>query len=1071
MRTGRPSVSQSLTYPLSPGQRDALCSWAGPATAGAGVAQIVMTFDERLDIPTFRLAWQGVIERHEVLRASVLSDGRGAPVQRMNAEALLPVRESAGRCPGPDEYDARLADYFARDRAEGFDLARAPLMRVAILPGGGNGQVCVWSFHRLILDERSASLVLREVFTFYDAFQRNEHPVLAPPVPYTAYLDWLSRQSAPATHAYWRDRLAGIGAPAPLAGIVSGRRTDPVDTRPARCDLRLPEECLSSLCRIAAERGFEPQTALSAAWALLLSRYSRDKQVVIGRTNTRNWPPLMREGAAAGQFDATIPLRIHVDSGARVWSWLEEVRRREAADREHELLSLEEYRNLRDSSPDQPLFNSRVVVDAFYPGTPEIVDVSGRRFRLENAPDGPLTIQICRYPQLCVRMLCDAGTLTKAELAPIAAQLGTLLRQMAARGDRKVCQLSLMTGEERRRVLVAWNDTARDYPRTQRVHHLVERQVEACGERVAVVAGERSLTYGELNRRANCLARRLLALGIGPGMSVGVCLPQAPEMVVAVLGILKAGGTYAPLDPDYPRSRLATMLEDLAVPVVVTEQRLMACLPLHAAATLCLDNPALLAEQDTDVNPRAAVTPEDLVYVIFTSGSTGRPKGTAVRHRGFSNLLHWYVDEFHLGPDDRFLLVSSFGFDLTQKNIFAPLICGGQLHLPGTSPYDPDRLLRAIADQRITVLNCTPSAFYPLVEAAEKTGFAGLASLRHLFLGGETILLPRLRKWMASPSFQAEIVNTYGPTECTDICASHRIGRLPERPESVVPIGKPITNARIYIVDPDMNPLPPGVTGELCIGGAGVGAGYVGNPELTAEKFIADPFEDALEECVYRTGDLARYLPDGTIELVGREDHQVKVRGFRIELGEIEAVLSDQPHVRQAVVATRPDGSGNSRLIAYVVPDGLETPTAQELAESLGQQLPRYMVPAAFVFLPALPLTPNGKVDRNSLPEPGDLPAERQYIAPETPVEQMLAEIWTQILVLECVGADDNFFERGGHSLSATMLKSRIEAVFGVDIPLFDIFQSPTLSHLSGLIEQHLIDQMDPEEIIQTLQE
>ena len=286
------------------------------------------------------------------------------------------------------------------------------------------------------------------------------------------------------------------------------------------------------------------------------------------------------------------------------------------------------------------------------------------------------------------------------------------------------------------------------------------------------------------------------------------------------------------------------------------------------------------------------------------------------------------------------------------------------------------------------------------------------------------ILLPRLRAWMTSASFHAEIVNTYGPTECTDICASHRIGRPGDRPELGVPIGRPIANARIYIVDPDMNPLPPGVAGELCIGGDGVGAGYVGNPELTAEKFIADPFEDALEECVYRTGDLARYLPAGTIELVGREDHQVKVRGFRVELGEVETVLSGHPHIRQAAVVTRPDGSGNSRLIAYVVPDETQAPTADGLGEFLRQRLPGYMVPAAFVLLPSLPLTLNGKVDRRSLPEPAALRSERRYIAPETPVEQMLAEIWTQILAVERASADDNFFERGGHSLSATMLKT-----------------------------------------------
>ena len=363
--------------------------------------------------------------------------------------------------------------------------------------------------------------------------------------------------------------------------------------------------------------------------------------------------------------------------GARVRNWLAELRRQEAADHEHESLSLAQYRALSDIPADQPLFHCRLVSDASWLGMPEIAGMSnGRRVRLDSALDCPLTIQVCRHPQLNVKMLCRAEGLAEADVKLMVAHLSALLGQIAAGGNRKVGQLSLMTDEERRRVLVTWNGTAREYPRAERVHELIERQVEACGERAAVICGERTLTYAELNRRANRLAHRLLALGIGPNMSVGVCLPQSPEMVVAVLGILKASGTYAPLDPSYPAHRLAGMLEDLAAPAVVTERRFTASLPPHAGTTLCLDHPTYPADPNADANPAVPVGPEDLIYVIFTSGSTGRPKGSAVRHRGFSNLLHWYVSEFGLGSDDRFLLMSSFGFDLTQKNIFAPLLCG-----------------------------------------------------------------------------------------------------------------------------------------------------------------------------------------------------------------------------------------------------------------------------------------------------------------------------------------------------------------------------------------------------------
>jgi amino acid adenylation domain-containing protein len=648
--------------------------------------------------------------------------------------------------------------------------------------------------------------------------------------------------------------------------------------------------------------------------------------------------------------------------------------------------------------------------------------------------------------------------------------LGTQLKQITNKIDGRVSQQTRMGDADRHKVLVVWNDTTRDYPLTGGVHELFERQAEADGGRTAVVFGEQTLTYAELNRRANCVAAQLLALGVKPNTPVAVCLRRSQEMIVAVMSILKAGGAYAPLDPDYPRARLQMMLDDLAAPAVVTEQALMPRLPLCARAILCVDDPGSPADQHADTNPCVKVSPDDLIYVIYTSGSTGRPKGAAVKHGGFSNLLHWYTTEFDLGPDDKYLLASSFGFDLTQKNIFAPLISGGQLHLPELPHYDPEYLLRAIAGQRITVLNCTPSMFYPVVEVAERTGFAELASLRYLFLGGEMILIPRLRKWMESPSFRTEIVNTYGPTECTDVCASHRLGRPPDLFNGPVLIGRPIANARIYIVDAHMNPLPPGVPGELCIGGDCVGAGYVGNPALTAEKFIPSPFADGEEKRVYKTGDLAKYLPDGTIELLGRVDHQVKVRGFRVELEEIEAVLSEHPGVRQAVVATRSDAPGGAQLVAYVVPSGSPPPTASELRDFLMQRLPDYMVPAVYINLTALPLTPNGKVDRQSLPEPDDAFAERTCIGPETPTEEALVGIWKLVLDRESVSTDDNFFELGGHSLSATILKSHIQAAFGVDLPLLDLFESPTLAHLGTLIEQHLIDRLEHEEIVQTLE-
>lgn len=593
-----------------------------------------------------------------------------------------------------------------------------------------------------------------------------------------------------------------------------------------------------------------------------------------------------------------------------------------------------------------------------------------------------------------------------------------------------------------------------------------EAQVERTPDAVAVVFGSRWLTYRELNQKANQLARHLQLRGVGPGTLVGVCLERSLDLLVAVFGLLKAGGAYVPLDPDYPPDRIAYMLGKTRAPVLIQSGgRTKSFVAPPGVTSVCLEGdwPAIARQSADNLPPLSA--PDHLIYVIFTSGSTGQPKGAAVRHGGFSNLLRWFVSDFGINGQDHTLLCSSISFDLTQKNLFAPLVAGGTLYLCPPGPYDADLLARMIQDHGITLINCTPSAFYPLVERAGPGDYPALAALRLVFLGGETISLPRVRPWLNHPLCRADIVNTYGPTECTDICAFYRLTRANHGRYGFVPLGRPIPNVQLVVVDDALGLCPPGAAGELCIGGAGVGAGYLHDPEMTAAKFLPNPFSSVSGKYLYRTGDRVRMLPDGQLEFLGRLDHQVKIRGFRIELGEIEAALHAHPSVAGAVVMVRAGPAEEKILVAYLVPRCAPAPSVVELRRFLADRLPDYMVPAVFFILESFPLNPNGKVDRSALPDPSGpgvaLPAG--CVPPGSPAEERLAAIWSEAFGRNPVGVTDNFFDLGGHSLLAVRMVCEIKRQLGLDLPVRLIYQYSTVRELAKVLPARQITRKSPE--------
>ncbi|MHC5712338.1 MAG: non-ribosomal peptide synthetase, partial [Nostoc sp.] len=638
----------------------------------------------------------------------------------------------------------------------------------------------------------------------------------------------------------------------------------------------------------------------------------------------------------------------------------------------------------------------------------------------------------------------------------------TLLEGIVANPEQRISDLPLLPKTEQHQLLVEWNNTQTNYIQNKCcIHELFEAQVERASltsDAIAVIFEDQHLTYQELNARANQLAHYLRSLGVGPEVLVGICMERSLLMVIGLLGILKAGGAYVPLDPTYPKERLAFMLENSQPSMLLTQQHLVESLPSNRAKVVALDSNWELIAQQRIENPGSNITPDNLAYVIYTSGSTGKPKGAMITHKGICNRLLWMQDAYRLTAADKVLQKTPFSFDVSVWEFFWPLMTGARLVVAKPEGHrDANYLVNLITQQQITTLHFVPSMLQVFLEAEN---IETCKCLKRVIVSGEA--LPNQLEKRFFNRLSAELHNLYGPTEAavdvTSWACLHQSS--PEDNsityENTVPIGHPIANIQIYLLDQYLNPVPVGVIGEVYIGGVGVGRGYLNSPELTAEKFIPNPFSEQPTTRLYKTGDLARYLPNGEIQYIGRIDHQVKIRGFRIELGEIEAAISQYPAVEETVVVVRSESADYQRLVAYIVPHTEQTLTITELRNFLESKLPNYMMPAAFVMLEALPLTPNGKIDRKALPAPDDLRPELEatYVKPQTDLEKSIATVWQKALNVEKVGIHDNFFELGGHSLLMVQVHTQLREISKTDLLLLDLFRYPTINSLAEFFSQ-----------------
>jgi len=641
--------------------------------------------------------------------------------------------------------------------------------------------------------------------------------------------------------------------------------------------------------------------------------------------------------------------------------------------------------------------------------------------------------------------LFDATT-----IARLADHYERLLQAAVTNSEQRVSALPLLSRDERRQLLCEFNETESTYPRDLCIHQLFERQVAKTRKAVALVYGEKQLSYGELNRRANQLARYLQTLGVGPDVLVGFCLERSDDMVVALLAILKAGGAYLPLDHDYPEERIRFMLADAGVKVVVTQQTLLTSLPLDVdAKVVCLDRDAEAIGATSTRKLKTKVVANNLAYVIYTSGSTGQPKGVAVTHRNVVRLVK-NTNYASLNAKEVFLLLASISFDASTFELWGSLLNGARLVIMPPQAPSLEELGHALRKYNVSTLWLTAGLFHLMVDQQ----LNALGGVRQLLAGGDVLSKSHVKRMLAEAP-GCGVINGYGPTESTTFACCYPVKTIDELERSV-PIGRPIANTQVYILDESMEPAPVGVNGQLYIGGDGLARGYLNRPSLTAERFIPNPFSNERGARLYATGDIARYLADGKVEFLGRMDDQVKLRGFRIEPGEIEAVLGAHEQVKDAVVLARDAEHGEQRLVAYVViQPGVEV-SSKQLREYLKERLPEYMIPSAYVQLKQLPLTANGKVDRKALPDAGlnRGAVDEQYVAARTPVEGMMVGMWTELLGLQQIGINDNFFDLGGHSLGATQLISRLRSAFQIELPLRSLFETPTISGLSKVIEE-----------------
>ncbi|MBX2998043.1 MAG: amino acid adenylation domain-containing protein [Caldilineaceae bacterium] len=1013
-----------------------------------------------LNVEAFEQGLQTIVRRHAPLHTTfeMVGDGLSASVQ---SDPIFHLRQHDLSDLDDAEKPAYIEATAQAELMRPFDLTKDLMARGLLLRLAPDEHLLLCTFHHIASDGWSDNVLLRELGILYSAFVEGR-PALLPalPIQYADFAAWqraeMQGERLERHLAYWRGCLADF---TPLDLPTDRPRPSVQRYRSAVHCFSLSSELAANLRALSQQEGVTIYMTLLATFQVLLYRYTSQEDIAVG-TPIAGRTRSEVEGLI-GLFINTLAMRSDLSGNPTFRSLLQQVRRTALEGYDHQDLPFEK---LVDALRPERYLNRHPLFDVMF----QLANPAAESFqwpdlavqrRSATAPAIGFDLSLTLREQgnglngvvLYDRDLFDAGTIERMMI-----HYQTLLMGIAADPDGQIALLPLLSHAERHQILIEWNNS--DVPAQERcIHHRFEAQAERTPEAIALIAGTEQLTYVELNACANQLAHYLQTLGIGPGMLVGICIERSGEMIVGVLAILKAGAAYLPLDPTYPQDRLAFMIADSNPAVLLTMEHLRSQLPPTGAQILRVDSVRTVVAAQPDHNPLGAVQTQDLIYILYTSGSTGRPKGAMLTHQNVGNFLDGFQKRYPYLPADRVLQLTSLGFDISALEIFGAWSAGATLVLaPQHANHNPDRLIQTLQQQSITVIQVVPSLLQILLQQPE---FKECQSLHTVLCGGEVLPLTLQQRFLETLS--AKLVNLYGPTESA-IYVTGWTCRADDQ-FSTVPIGRPFANVEIYILDAHMQPVPIGVAGELHVGGCQVGPGYLHRLDLTAERFVDNPFGPGQ---LYKTGDLARYRPDGEIEFLGRMDHQMKIRGFRIEPGEIEACLAAHPSVVACAVNVSEDGAGDKRLVAYVV----ATDPKVDLRSYAQSQLPDYMIPHLFVLLETLPLSPNGKVDRKALPAPAPSYLNQvSYVAPRTPIEEWMVTAWADLLQRERVSVHDDFFELGGHSLLIIQFLGRLSQIYGVDLPIRTFFTSPTVAQLASVVIQKQLEGIGVEDLEQLL--
>ncbi|MGO4964300.1 MULTISPECIES: bacitracin non-ribosomal peptide synthetase BacC [Bacillus] len=1028
-------------YPLANMQRGMLFHALEDKESQAYFEQMAIDMKGLIDERLFAETFNDIMERHEILRASIEYEITDEPRNVIIKDRKINLDYHDLRKQSPAEREQVIQTYRKADREKGFRLNSEPLIRAALMRTEDDSYTFIWTNHHILLDGWSRGIIMGELFQMYHMKEGGQKHRLEEARPYSDYIGWLEQQDKEAPKAYWRNYLSGFTEKSPISVLASSSGHAKYKRKEAV--IEFPQQLTGRITELASRNNVTLHTVLQCIWGMLLARYNQTDDVVFGTVISGRDAQVAGIEKMVGLFINTVPTRIRLEKSQSFKELIKSVQEQALEGRTYHDMNLSEVQSLSELKRE---LLDHILIFENYAVDQSAFETSGKRgagfifeeIHAEEQTNYGFNIVAVPGERLVIKLTYDGNIYHDHIIAGIKGHLQQVMEQVVQNEDQSLNDITVLSEAERNRLLYEWNDTRAEYP-NQTIHRLFEEQAEKTPELAAVVSGNDKLTYRELNEKSNQLARYLRDKGVKEDTIVAIMAERSPEMMVGIMGILKAGGAYLPIDPDYPEERIKYMLEDSGAAIILVDHKQDLGTLHQEAVELTGDFSSYPAD-----NLEPAGNTDSLAYIIYTSGSTGKPKGVMIRQRGLVNYITWAARVYVQGEQLDFALYSSIAFDLTVTSIFTPLISGNRVIVYQHSRDGEPLIRKVFRDQKAGIVKLTPSH----LSLVKDMGASG-SSIKRLIVGGEDLKTELAKEITERFHHNIEIYNEYGPTETVVGCMIYQYDAGRDRQVSV-PIGKPASNVQLYILDERQEVQPVGIAGELYISGDGVAKGYLNKPELTSEKFLPNPFLPG--ERMYRTGDLARMRPDGHIEYLGRIDHQVKIRGYRIELGEIEHQLLRHSDIKEAAVAAKTDQSNDQVLCAYVVSE--RDITQEDIKAFLVKELPEYMVPSYLLKLDELPLTPNGKVDLKALPEPDrSAGALLEYEPPRHELEEKMAAIWEDILNIELIGINANIFDIGANSLNIMSFVSRLYAELGFRVPFKDIFSKPTIKELSDFLK------------------